>query len=204
MIIHDHIQGSDAWHKARAGIPTASAFAKVITAVKMELSAQADGYENRLVAERITGHPIDDFGGTKWIERGKELEGDAVQFYEMLTGLDCTACGFMTNDAKTFGGSPDALVGAIGGLELKCPAPQTHVEYLLNPKGAYEAYKPQVQGNLMISGRQWWDVMSYHPELPPALYRATPDLAYQAKLKAALDQMEKNIQIKIAKIQAMR
>lgn len=201
MKIHDLIQGSTAWHKARAGIPTASAFSKIWTAKMNKLSSQADDYENRLVAERITGTPIDDFKGTLWMERGRELEADAVAFYEMATGFECRACGFLTNDAGTFGASPDMLVYKDGklirGLELKCPAPGTHVGYVLNPTGAYDDYKPQVQGNILASGLSEWDVMSYHPEMKPSIYTASIDMDYQVALAAALDKMEQNIQAKI-------
>lgn len=203
-IYEDLIQGSAAWHKVRAGIPTASAFEKILTAKTVKLSSQADAYENRLVAERITGTPIDDFKGTLWMERGKELEADAVAFYEMATGLECRAVGFVTNDEGTFGASPDMLVYKNGqllrGLELKCPAPGTHVGYLLNPTGAYEDYKPQVQGNLLASGLAEWDVMSYHPEMKPSIYTASTDVVYQVALAAALKTLEENIQAKIAKI----
>lgn len=201
MIELDLIQGSDAWHKARAGIPTASQFAKVITAKTLKLSSQADAYENRLVAERVSGHPCDDFGGTYWIERGKELEGDAVQLFGMLTGREVRHAGLILCDDKSFGGSPDGLiVGHKRGLELKCPKPETHVGYLLNPTGAYEDYKPQVQGNLFISGFDAWDVVSYHPDFRLSIYTAEPDKEYQAALADALATMEKNIQAKILKV----
>ncbi len=204
MKIYDFPQGSAQWRKARAGIPTASEFAKVIMPKKLELSSEADAYENRLVAERLTGEPIMDFKGTYEMMRGKELEGDAIQFYEMVHGVDCSHAGFMTNDLGTFGGSPDALVGERGGLELKAPGPHTHIGYLLKPDTLYDKYKPQVQGNLFISGREFWDIMSFHPELPPAIKRVYPDEAYHLALSKALDQMEQNILAKIAKIQAMR
>jgi hypothetical protein len=203
-IYDDLIQGTPAWHKVRAGIPTASAFMKILTAKTMKLSTQSDGYENRLIAERLTGNPIDDFGGTRWMDRGKDLEADAVAFYEMNTGLECRYVGFIANDAGTFGASPDMLVYKDGilikGLELKCPAPGTHVGYVLNETGAYEDYKPQVQGNMLASGLPEWDIMSYHPEMKPSIYTAKTDIDYQCALAAALTKVEKNIQAKIAKI----
>lgn len=200
MIELDVVQGTDAWHKARTGIPTASHFAKLITPKTLKLSAEADKYENRLVAERLTGNPSEDFKGDYWIERGKELEADAVAFLETL-GLEVRHCGFLLNDKRTFGASPDGIIiGQDRGLELKCPKQETHVGYLLNPLGAYEDYKAQVQGGLFVSGFSSWEVVSYHPDLPPARYIAEPDTDYQFALAAALEQMEKNIVAKIAKI----
>lgn len=201
MIELDVIQGTDAWHKARAGIPTASMFEKILTPKGLQYSAQAAKYENRLAAERFTGTPQDDFGGTRWIERGKELEGDAVQFYGMATGFEVRHVGLILNDARTFGGSPDGLiVGHRRGLEMKCPAPDTHVGYFDDPKSLYEEYKHQVQGNLFVSGFEVWDVISYHPEMPLALYEATPDKEYHEALAAALAKLEENIQRKVKKL----
>ena len=200
MIILDHVQGTDAWHEARRGIPTASHFAKLITAKTLKLSAEADKYENRLIHERLTGNACDDFGGTKWIERGKELEGDAAQLYEMQTGFEVKHVGLIINDARTFGASPDGLVGDDRGLELKCPKPETHVGYMVDPDSLYLDYKPQVQGGLFVSGRKFWDVVSYHPDHKLARFVAEPDDEYQSALAEALDQLEKNISAKIAKI----
>lgn len=202
MILYENlIQGTPEWRKARAGIATASKFGDIITAKTLVLSKSADDYENSLVAERLIGEPIEDFMGNMWTERGKELEGDAFDLYNLLTkGTQVRHVGFMTNDQKTFGASPDALAGDEGGVELKCPKAKTHISYLLSPTGAYDDYKPQVQGNLLVSGYKWWDVMSYHPKLPPSIYRAYPDLEYQSKLLAALNQMEQNIQLKIKQI----
>lgn len=201
MKIYDFPQGSDAWHKARAGIITASHLAKILT--KKDVSKQFDAYENRLVFERLTGHPIDDFKGSYWIERGKELEGDAVKFYEMTYGVDCTHAGLIVNDEGTFGASPDFLVGEDAGGELKCPSPAVHIGYLLKPESLYADYFHQVQGNLFASKRKWWDVISYHPDLKPATYRATPDYAYMARLNQRIKETEQNILNKIAQIQAM-
>ncbi len=200
MIEIDVVQGTDAWHKARAGIPTASMFEKILTPKGLEYSVQAAKYENRLAAERFTGNPQDDFGGSKWIERGKELEADAVAFYEMTMGLEVRHAGLILNDLRTFGGSPDGIVGEERGLELKCPAPDTHVGYFDDPLSLYNEYKHQVQGNLFISGFKFWDVMSFHPEMPPAIYTATPDEKYHEALALALAKLEENVQRKGRKL----
>lgn len=205
MIIHeDVIQGTLEWKKLRLGMVTGSGLDKVLTAKTLKLSSQSDAYENQLVAERLTGQPTDDFGGNYHTERGKELEQDAASFYEMTTGFEVRSVSFISNDEKTFGCSPDMLVydkgKLVGGLELKCPMQGTHVGYVLRATGAYDDYKQQVQGSLLVSGLEWWDIMSYHPMLKPSLYRVTRDEAYLQALGEALDIVEKNIQSKIAQI----
>ncbi len=203
MPYYDIAQGTAEWRKLRSGRPTATGFSKIITPKTVKLSTSADAYENRLVAELLTGNPIDDFRGTYEMERGKELEGEAFSFYEQVYGGDIKPMGFVTNDAETIGCSPDALVGTVGGVELKTPGYQTHVGYLLSETGAYDDYKCQVQGSLLVTGRKWWDIMSYCPDIKPSVYRAYRDEEFIEKLSQALEQFTANVKMKLEKIKAM-
>ena len=183
MIIHDCIQGTTEWLQLRAGIPTASCFERIITK-SGKPSTQAEKYMHRLLAERIMGHPVTEFVSA-YMARGSELEADARAYYEGVRELDVVKVGFCTNDEKTIGASPDALVGDEGLLELKCPAEHTHVAYLLT-RAVDAEYYPQAQGQLWIAGRKWLDIMSYHPEMPPAIIRVERDEAFIGTLSSAL------------------
>lgn len=185
MIVHDVRQNSVEWHALRLGRPTASEFAKILSPTGKR-STQADGYMHRLLAEWVTGAPLEGIE-TQWMERGHDLEQQAVEGYEFFTGHETRAVGFITTDDGRIGCSPDRLVDPAGGLELKCPAPQTHIAYLLGATVA-DTYKPQVQGCLLICEREWWDVFAYHPTLPPSLIRVHRDEEYIAKLRSALDE----------------
>jgi len=66
------------------------------------------------------------------------------------------------------GASPDSLIGDDGGLEIKCPDLNTHIEYLLHKKIPAD-YMWQVQWLMACSGRDWFDWMSFAKELPPEL-----------------------------------
>lgn len=174
MKIHNCAQGSSEWFALRAGIPTASGFVNVITPTGKPCKGErTDHYMCELLAERIMGHPIDTFASV-WMERGSELETSAASFYEFQ--CDCTTerVGFITNDAGTIGASPDRLVGDDGLLEIKVPAPGTHVAYLLF-KDVDRSYYPQVQGQLWIAERQWLDILSYNPEMPPTIVHVERD-----------------------------
>lgn len=183
MILHDVIQGTTEWLAVRAGIPTASAFDRIVTP-KGKPSAQAEKYMHMLLAERIMGHPVLQVQ-TSWMGRGKELEGEAVLYYEGVRELDTTVIGFVTNDERTIGASPDRFVGEDGLLELKVPAEHTHVGYLLT-RAVDAEYYPQAQGQLWVTGREWLDIMSYHPEMPPAIIRVERDDGYIATLNEAV------------------
>lgn len=183
MIVHDVLQGTTAWLALRAGIPTASDFDRIVTP-KGKPSAQAEKYMFALLAERIMGHPRIQ-AVSSWQARGSQLEAEAVAYYEGVREQDTSLVGFITNDARTIGASPDRLVGDDGLLEIKVPAEHTHVSYLLT-RGVDAEYYPQVQGQLWVTGRAWLDIMSYHPEMPPALIRVERDDSFIRVLSAAV------------------
>ena len=94
--------------------------------------------------------------------------------------------GFILTDDGRVGCSPDGLVGEDGGLELKCPSPAKHVSYLLDEQELVDEYTHQVQGCLYVTGRAWWDLMSYYPGMEPVIVRVEPNAEYQKALGNAL------------------
>lgn len=220
IIHHELIQGTPLWRKTRAGICTASEFSSILTPKTMERSKSADAYENQCVAELIIGKPVESFGGTKAMERGKELEPDASMFYEMKFDVKLQHVGFVTNDAKTAGCSPDAVVivddKITQGCETKVPGPTAHVGYLLSSRGvkqekgvihidptknyggAYDDHKSQIQGNIWICETDHWDIMSYHPEIKEAIYRVHRDDAYLKLLAEQIAIFTDNVHRKLA------
>lgn len=186
MIIHDVEQGSTEWLNLRLGIPTSSEFHKIITAAKGELSKSARKYAHQLVAEILLGEPLESpIGNLDWVVRGKLLEPQAVQQYEFAEDAETRAVGFVTTNDGRLGCSPDRLViGARGGVEIKCTAPATHVGLLIDGPG--DDYKQQVQGQLSIAELEYTDLYAFHPALPPVLIRTCRDEPYIAKLRSAL------------------
>jgi len=169
MLIIDCEQGSEEWFQARLGIPTASEFSKIITPSKLEPSKQAGPYINKLVAEWLRGKPDEGFQ-SDWMKRGHELEEEAQDCYVFISDNAVSKVGFCLADNKAYGCSPDSLIGEDGGLEIKCPSPGVHVSYLLTNKLPTE-YKLQVLGSLLVTSRDWWDFISYHPDMEPLIVR---------------------------------
>jgi hypothetical protein len=101
--------------------------------------------------------------------------------------LKTVKVGFITNRDRTMGCSPDRLVGTDGLLEVKCPAPHKHANYLRR-QCIDTQYYPQVQGQLLITGRRWVDFFSYHPEQPHLRVRVFRDEPYLATLRELLRQ----------------
>ena len=179
MEIIDCIQGSDFWLKARAGIPTSSNFDRIIT-TKGEPSKQRQKYLYQLVGELLTG-VVENGYQNEVMQRGKELEAEARAAYEFITDNEVKQVGFCMNEGQSYGNSPDGLIGEDGGLEIKCPTLSVAVEYL--DKGVLPtAYWQQVQGSLLVTGRKWWDFVSYYPGLPLFIVRVERDEKFIEKL----------------------
>jgi len=177
------------WWMVRRGIPTASNFGKILTPAKMELSKQADDYIAELIADRAQLHaPVStDHPMSRDMANGVNMEPEARRWYAMEADVDVRQVGFCLTADGRFGCSPDGLIGDDGGLELKCPSLKTQVKYLLDNDALLFDYRAQVHGSLIVTGRDWWELVSYAPGLPPVRLRITPD-AYTAKLRAGLDE----------------
>ncbi len=185
MKIHDCKQGSDAWLQARLGVVTASCFDRIVTS-KGALSKQSTAYMDRLITERALGYPLDD-GSSQFMDRGTSMESQARAWYAFDKGVEPTTVGFVTRDDGRVGCSPDALVADDGGLEIKCPAAHTHVGYRRDPSQLVAKYRCQVQGSLWITGREWWDMLSFHPTMEPLVVHVERDEAFIANLAEAID-----------------
>lgn len=164
-------QRSDLWKMLKIGRFTASEFHKLMTDPRSKtdkesgnLSESAKTYVMDKVAEGLTGvsNEIDTFA-TRW---GIENEPIAKELYSEVFGVKVREVGFCRYD-EYVGCSPDGLVGSDGGLEIKCPYNSSkHIEYLLlndveSFKKKCTEYYWQIQGCLMVTGREWWDFVSF-------------------------------------------
>jgi len=182
MIVTYYEQGSEDWNNSRCTIPTVSQFSKIVT-TKGTKSTQWKQYLYTLAAGKFTDNStnID----SEWVSRGVELEPEARASYEFLTDFDAHEVGIIYKDEnRNVGASPDGLVESdIGliGLEIKCPAPHTHIQYLMDKK-LPSSYFQQVQGSLWVTGLPAWDFFSYHPDMPPFMLRVEPDKEFHKTL----------------------
>src|SRR5882724_9177299 len=203
---HDCQQGTQRWLELRAGRPTSSEFDKIITPGGAP-SKSASGYCNKLLVEVMLGRPLI---GTEmpWMTRGKEMEAEAVKYYELMRDVETVPIGFITTGDGRIGSSPDRLVGADGLLEIKCPTDETHSKYLAahidallgEDKTVAETYKVQCQGQLFVAERQWSDVESYYPGLPEALTRIERDEKFIAAMKTLLQDFLGLFDTRLAKL----
>jgi len=208
MIIHDVEQGTEPWHTLRAGIPTASEFSKLITSKGAESSSLLP-YARRLAADKWYGVCVDGFSGNKFTKRGSEVEDEACADYEMRHQVAVKHVGLITNNIMTQGCSPDGLIEedpeGKGGLEIKCKIAEHHLEaceHVYNTGTAPIEYVAQPQGCMLITGRKWWDLKFYHPNLPGIELRMYPDKDFHKVLRKQLKTVirERDEYIKFIKI----
>lgn len=177
-------QGSPEWFAARLGLPTASEFSTVMAKGKDGgASVTRKTYLMKLAGELLTGEPMESYSNGH-MERGKEQEAEARECYAFMKDADPLHVGFIVNGKK--GCSPDSLLGDDGGLEIKTALPHIQVERLLRGELPAE-HRAQVQGNLWVTERKWWDFVSYCPRLPLLVVRVERDDEYIDKISKAVD-----------------
>jgi len=159
------IQGSPEWHQLRLGKVTASRVSDCIAQIKTGEAASRSDYRIELVTERLTRIATEGFTNSHMM-RGIELEPQARVAYELKNNLWVTEIAFVDHPTIAMSGaSPDGLVVSDGMLEIKCPAPKTHIKYLLDGRVPAK-YKNQMAWQMACTGRNWVDFMSFCPELP--------------------------------------
>jgi hypothetical protein len=182
----DNPQRSEGWYEARRGLPTCSRFDKILTAVQGKPSSAQNTLINELLAESLCP-PQEGLIrlATAEMEYGMKLEAEARCAYEFAFASEpVSEVGFLLADCGLYGGSPDALVGDTGGVEIKCPNATTHIGYYRAGELPNE-YRCQVHGYMIVTKRPWWDFFSYARNIQPFHIRVHQD-EFTAKLATEL------------------
>lgn len=163
-------QGSAQWMASRVGRVTASRVSECLSKYatekrKADETAERRSYRVDLIVERLTGRSTENFVSPEMVW-GRENEDAARIAYEESTDEFTEKIGFILHpDFDWSGASPDALVGDVGGLEIKCPKSANHWKW--RAEGVVpEEHEPQLVWNMACSGREWWDFASFDPRLP--------------------------------------
>jgi len=154
-------QGSPEWFEARKYVLTASNATAIGNA-----GAGLKTYVKKLLSKEISD---EETYTSKDIERGNELEPIARLKYQFEYGVEVEEVGFISAGG-VFGCSPDGLIGEDGGLEIKARNNEKHLELLLG-NGIDSSTHWQIQMSLYVTGREWWDFVSYNPNFKNSLYR---------------------------------
>lgn len=185
MKIHPAAPNSLEWLQARAGVITASEMHNILTTeFEARTGQMPKSYLARKLAEKWMGGPIAGFQSID-MDFGQILEQEALPWFEWEFQKKVQRVGLITNDEGTIGCSPDGLLGDEGGIECKCPRVDTHVAYLLAAKVPTE-YVVQVHSALYVTGRKWWNFVSYHRRMPNLVLRVDRNEEIMDKINVAL------------------
>ena len=188
-------QGTVEWLAQRAGKFTGSRFADLLARNK-KTGEPLTAYHNliwHIVVERLTGQPVEGPSGFA-LQWGHEVEPYAREAYELETGHFVEEVGFILHPDYPFvGASPDGLINADGGIEMKCPkSSPVHLERFIS--GVPDEYIAQIQGCMWVTNRQWWDFVSYDPRMPEShrilIIKIHRDNDYIKRLEASVLEAE--------------
>lgn len=182
--IVDCEQGSEAWFRARMGMPTASEFATVLAKGRSGGESKTRRtYLLKLAGEILTGEPMESYSN-QHMDRGKEMEPEARNLYAFMADAELSRVGFIKNGPK--GCSPDSLVGDKGMLEIKTALP--HILIDLHTRNDFPPeHFAQCQGALWVAEREWIDIAVYWPKLPLFVHRAYRNEDFIKTLSAGID-----------------
>lgn len=189
-------QQTPGWYKARLGHFTGSQVGRLMKRGRgkdAEWSADALTYIKEIFAERLINPVVlaipdlfkkyQDFtvASSKMMAWGNDHEQNALGAYARLKKHKVTKCGSLPHaEVESFWDSPDGiLLEADGVVEVKCPAPKTHADYLTGVcdgetlRKCNEVYYWQTMAHMAVTGASFCDWMSYCPFLKPSLHIVT-------------------------------
>lgn len=206
MTVHYHpelIQGSEEWHQARCGMLTASEFDRILTPKTLKIASNEKERMHvwELAAQRISRYVEPQYVSDSML-RGHDDEITAHDLYAQHFA-PVEMCGFVTNDkwGFTLGCSPDGLVGDDGLIEVKSRMQKFQIQTICHHFASGEVpaeFVLQVQGQLLITEREWCDVISYSGGLPMVPMRVHADTEVQSAIVVAAAEFESRIKDAIA------
>jgi putative phage-type endonuclease len=214
-------QGSAEWFAARCGKVTASRVADVTAKLKSGgYGASRATYMGQLIAERLTGQPMDSFTNAA-MQWGIDTEPEARSAYEFYRDVDVKEIGFLVHpEIDMSGASPDGLIGIVeeifvfdtsgveegfcpvaeGLVEIKCPNTSTHIDTLLG-KAIDKKYLLQMQWQMEVTGAGWCDFVSYDPRMPENMRlhveRVDADPSTQSMLRHEIEKFLDELENKV-------
>ncbi len=200
FIVSEHPQNSPEWLADRSGRATGSKANCVTAKVKSGEAATRADYRVQLALERLLCKPCADEFSNDDTDRGHEREPFARMRYEIVTGITVEQCGFLYREDMMAGCSPDGLLedgGRLGLWEAKCPKSKTHFKYLVENR-IPPTYQSQVLHNMLVTGAEFVDFVSFDPDMPEKLqlfvFRWERDEAlikgYEAELRQFLMEVD--------------
>lgn len=182
-IYTDIEQQSPEWFAIRKGKMTASNAQAIWNAWKW-----LETYIYELMAESISSWEKETYSN-EHTNRGNEFEPIARSLYELETWCTVEQVTFVEyNDM--IGCSPDWFIWDDWWLEIKCQNDVKHMKLIISwEKEIDSAYIWQVQFNLWVTKRKWWDLCFFNPNFEKSIitFRIYPDTDKFSKIEKWLE-----------------
>lgn len=152
------------WLEKRYGKITSSNFGKLTGVGRNDKFTQTGmSYLCRVVAERLGSWHHSSSASMEW---GNTHERQALEEYQARERVTADISPFQFFQLSSdIGGTPDGIVGVDGCLEVKCPYdPAVHVSTVMSGE-VPRNYRDQVDGHLLVTGREWCDFISFDPRM---------------------------------------
>ena len=170
-------QRSQEWFAARRGMITASSVGGILGHAPY---ASRSDVMRRMVREWVGAES--EFEGNIATDYGVNNEAGVVVEYTMETANAVQVVGFMVHPEEDWAGcSPDGMIGADGGLEVKCPfglRKDTNPQFKTLEDQPH--YYDQVQFSLWVTGWKFWHFYQWNP-VATKLECVLPDQAWRDK-----------------------
>jgi len=194
-------QNTPPWEFVRLGIITSSNYQKLMaTGRDGNASVQRDRLIYDIAHELIAQGRADTWGGNRFTERGHELEREAFELYLDVKGVEnYSRPAFIRRLDINTGCSPDALIGDDGGVEIKTMSGGLFLKHMMNPRVPAE-HVAQIQGNMLVTGRPWWDLVIYSPPHAPYITRVDADRTYHVDLTTDIRRFNDQVEAVLLKV----
>jgi hypothetical protein len=172
FMLHKCEQRTPEWDRLRSGKLTASCASKLVTPGG-KISVQYKGEIARIIAEAMGLQEPEFIRPTYWMERGVNLETEARNWFEVETDLEVHDVGFISDMQNIVGCSPDGIIidnDELIPLELKCPKPSTHIQWLLDG-GVPADHLGQVHFQMALLEAPYAYFCSYNPGVEPLIIK---------------------------------
>lgn len=203
---HDVVQGSDDWHRIRRGQISASILDQLITpGGKPSRSGKTRMVIYELAAERLAaaqglapepGYVSDDMAA------GHYDEARTRAMFTESTRRRVDTCGIYSltwwrgERSYTLHASPDGLLPKGGVLEVKRRRPKYLLQQYLEWHGTGSIpwdFWLQVQAQLMVTQREYCELITVYPGIPSLSYRVEPDRETQRLIVETVESAEEEI-----------
>lgn len=199
-------QHTPEWWASRVGKVTASRIGDLMARTQKGWGAPRRHYLAEKVAERVTGKPRDQRRVAS-LDQRLEMEPDARIAYEFYSDNQVEQVGFIDHPRiPNAGASPDGLIALDGGMEIKCPDTATHIDIITGGQIDRD-YLLQCQFGMACTDREWWDFVSFDPNMPEELklyvQRVERNDQLIAEIETNVIEFLAEVDQKVAEVQAL-